>query len=347
MLVNILCLDNPLGAWDESSLQKGVGGSETAVIGLAKIMGENKHEVNIYNDVENIVNFGQVSYFPKTKPFSPADLWIVWRSPADLLKIRNKSGKKVLWLHDLMPESEVIQYQHFCDKIWVPSYYHRGYYPHIPDDKFFVCPSGLTIMSSNKKRDEHLLCYTSDYNRGLDILLDIWPNYLFAYPNDRLVIAYGTNNQEAQAKGADKVRGDNVASNSWKYRWQLFEKRFKMKGVTHVGKLNKQQLADLYEEASIMAYPSIFPETQCLVVGDALAHGCIPVTTSLGALQETNNGGYILHPDINSTSNNYLKRLIFARSEITEDSRLGAKRIAEQYAWGSLYKKINSEILNA
>jgi glycosyltransferase involved in cell wall biosynthesis len=118
-----------------------------------------------------------------------------------------------------------------------------------------------------------------------------------------------------------------------------------MDGVTHKGKLNKQELADLYEQSSIMAYPSTFPETQCQAVLDAQYHGCIPVTSSLGALQETNNGGYTLPPDVPMTSNHYLAILIGAREQVSEGRRLAAREFASVYTWKALYKRINSEIL--
>src|SRR3954466_13242112 len=127
--VNILCLDNPLGAWDESSLKTGVGGSETAVIGLATILRDKKYGVTVFNDVKSRKAFKSQNsemtchYEPKSQldeprgSFNEADTWIVWRSPKDLLKIKEKDGRKILWLHDLIPESEVMQYMHFCDKI--------------------------------------------------------------------------------------------------------------------------------------------------------------------------------------------------------------------------------------
>lgn len=348
MHVNILCLDNPLGGWTEASLKEGVGGSETAVIGLARLLGDKGHYVTVYNDVTKVTHFGSVAYVPKGhKPESrpDADTWIVWRSPKDLLAIRDRKGRKVLWLHDLVPESEVIQYMHFADTIWVPSLFHRGTYPNIPDEKFAVLPSGMIVHEAKARRDPNLFCYTSDYNRGLDILLDIWPRVLFAYPDSKLVIAYGTQTQEAIARSADKARGDDLASRSWKYRWQLLEKRMKMKGITHVGKLGKPELARLYEQASLMAYPSTFPETQCLVVLDALAHGCVPVTSALGALQETNIGGYMLPPDADMSANNYLKLLLDARENVNEGRRVAARAIAEAYRWESLYPAVKREIL--
>jgi hypothetical protein len=220
--ISIVCLNNPLGAWDESNLEKGIGGSETAAIGLARLLADNGHFVNVFNDVRHYKTFGNVVYNNKSMLDSgdaQAETWIAWRDPNTLLKLKEKSGRKILWLHDLTPESDLLPFIHLCDKIWVQSLFHRGTYPNIPDDKFVVCPSGIIPRVSTTKRKSNVLCYTSDYNRGLDILLEIWPNYKFKFPHDKLVIAYGRQTQDAVNANFDKARGDTLASRQWEYRW--------------------------------------------------------------------------------------------------------------------------------
>lgn len=348
--VAIYCSRNTLGGFDENSLKKGVGGSETNAILLAKELGKHDHEVVVFNDVAKEKVFGNVIYAPKHMAGSArADVWIVWRNPEALLDLREKTGRKVLWLHDLMPEESIMPVIHFLDVIWVQSRFHRNQYPNIPDEKFVVQPSGIGFIpvKGPTTRESHLLVYTSDYNRGLDVLLDIWPKYLFAHPHDKLVVAYGTQTQEAIAKQADEARGDTLASKQWQYRWEHLQRRMNLRGVTHVGKLSKKELAELYERASLLAYPSIFPEVQCMSVTESASHGCLPVTTGLAALQETNTTGWQLPPDFKATSNNYLQLLLAARKNISEAQRQHGRELASCYFWEALLPDIEQHILGA
>jgi glycosyltransferase involved in cell wall biosynthesis len=60
-----------------------------------------------------------------------------------------------------------------------------------------------------------------------------------------------------------------------------------MPGVNYKGYSTNDDIRKAMQEAHILAYPSIFEETSCLVMIEAGAAGCDMVTTNLGALYET------------------------------------------------------------
>jgi tetratricopeptide (TPR) repeat protein len=129
--------------WSAKSLEKGIGGSETAVIRLAKEWVEKGFKVVVYcdcGDQEGV--YDGVIYLPYFK-FNPKDhfnIFINWRSTHLAGKIKCK--KFVCDFHDLYAEESVKNYDRY-DKIFVKTNYHRSLAPSVPDEKFEVVWNGI------------------------------------------------------------------------------------------------------------------------------------------------------------------------------------------------------------
>ncbi len=346
--IAIYCKMN-LTEWDGNSLKTGIGGSETSVILLAEELAKKGHLVFVYNSVKKSRFINNVEYVPADVTDVTADLWIVWRNPETIADIKHKTGRKVLWLHDLMPEQVLMQWHNLVDTVWVQSKYHREYYPSIEDDRFSVCPSGIQyIPVSGVERDEKLLVYASDPIRGLETLLNLWPEYKMAFPKDKLVILNDWSTQEKLAARIDeKIDKEEEKTSVAEVQFLKDSYNFLVQqdGIEVLGKVSKEKLASVYEQASILAYPCNFPEVQCYTVTEAMMHGCIPVTTAQGCLQETNTGGYILPANNKATGDDFLELLIKARENVTEADRVVARDIASLYSWSNLVEKHIETIL--
>ena len=67
-------------------------------------------------------------------------------------------------------------------------------------------------------------------------------------------------------------------------------------GVVDLGRIGHTQIAKLYQEASILAYPSEFYEIDMISLSKAQASGAIPVTTDFAAMGGKQDvGGIFLH----------------------------------------------------
>lgn len=124
----------------------------------------------------------------------------------------------------------------------------------------------------------HSVGYFSSYDRGLDTLLDMWPEVLKQIPEATLDIYYGWNIY-------DKMHSINPER--MKHKWMMIRKINELQGVTEHGRVDHQTLAGRMKEIQIWAYPTEFTEIHCITALKAQEAGCIPVTTGIYALEET------------------------------------------------------------
>lgn len=132
--------------WGPESLEKGIGGSETAVIRLSEEWAKKGFKVTVYGDPGTKKEVKGVTwlpyyYFNKDDEFN---VFIQWRSAALAGKVKCK--KFLVDLHDLYSGLDFTDEQiENVDKFMVKSNYHRKLAPNIPDSKFAVISNGIDL----------------------------------------------------------------------------------------------------------------------------------------------------------------------------------------------------------
>ena len=170
--------------------------------------------------------------------------------------------------------------------------------------------------------NNHKLFYGSSYDRGLDILLKLWPKILEKYPDATLDICYGWDL-------FDKGYGNNPERMAWKER---MNKQMEQKGITHHGRVGKDKLREIRGKCKIWAYPTYFTEILCITALEAQQDGLIPVTMTLGALNESVQSGYKVEGDIYEpeVQDKWLEALFKA---MEDKPNTEGKIFATNYSW--------------
>lgn len=276
----------------DTAKTKGIGGSEEAVIHLAKRWKEAGYNVTVYNSCgHEELEFDGVKYKPEWSwNFrDKQDITILWRTPkwADY---DINSNKIFIDLHDVIPDGEFTPKRlEKIDKVFVKTNFHQTLFPSIPKDKFIVIPNGIDskVFEQELERDEKLLINTSSPDRGLATLVRLFGEVKKQVPDAKLKWAYGWN-------VFDSVHGENSVIMEWKSN---VEKAMKKNGVENLGRISHEEVAKLYLTAGIFAYPTEFAEIHCISAVKAQAGGAIPVCTDFAALEETVQFGDKVHSD--------------------------------------------------
>lgn len=291
----ILCGWGPLGNWGPKSMEKGLGGSEEAVIRIGRELWDAGYEVVVYgtpgeeagNDEESGVVYKHYWEFNSKDTF---DIFISWRSPEQFDKKIN-ARKSYLWLHDVMDKEEFIDERLAnVDRIIFVSQYHRDLYPFIPEEKCFVSGNGITPeefieLDGKFERDPHRVIYMSSHVRGLQLIYEVWDDVKKAVPEATMDIYYGWGSY-------DTVNRSNPERMAWKEK--MLHWVDKLDGVTDHGKIGHKQINEEIFKSGVWAYPCPFPEVYCITAVKAQAGGAIPVSSNFAALKETVKFGEIL-----------------------------------------------------
>ena len=267
--------------WDGSSLENGpLGGSETAVIYIARELAKLGHEVIVFSRGEPGLH-QDVLYLPfeEARAFlrtTPLDALVCSRDPLPLLWATH-AQKRVLWLHDLpqgrYPEADA----YVCVSMWQAQVYLQNKL--LPQERTRVIGNGIdpalfertaTIHDTERLQEEGInLAWTSNPERGLWHAAEVARQVRALYPNTELHVF-----------GRNDVYGWNTG-----YEHAFYPDD--MTGVTLHKPATKAHLARQLANMDFWVYPTWWPETYCIAAVEAQAAGVPVVASAFGALNET------------------------------------------------------------
>lgn len=252
------------------------------------------------------------------------------QQPYDETKIRLR------WCHDLAedPANGDLANQGWKNyhRIVFVSHWQKNSYVQaygIPLSKCVVMHNAINpIEAHNKPTDKIKLAYWSTPHRGLNILIPVFEKLCEDYDNIELDVF-----------SSFKLYG-------WEERDQpyleLFEKCKAHPKINYHGSVSNDVIRESLKETHILAYPSIWPETSCLTLMEAMSAGCLCVHSDLAALPETAANWtimYQMHEDLNQHATVFYSAL---RSSIDNLYEEGIQsRISSQQSYANIFYNWN------
>lgn len=114
-------------------------------------------------------------------------------------------------------------------------------------------------------------------------------------------------------------------------------------GITHHGRVGKEELGRIRAKCGILAYPTYFREIFMIGAMEAQQAGVVPVTMELGALPETVRGGIVVEGDILTDDGKigWLETLfgVMRREKEWRELSEKGKRHAKKYTWQKIARE--------
>ena len=316
--------------WGPHTLDKGMGGSEEAVVYLTEQMAKQGYEVTVYGEVSETITTDAGVVWKHWKKIDRRDEFntlIIWRMPQFASQFKAK--KMLIDVHDLLPEELVKPYEnaHYMFK----TQWHKDQYPAITN--YSIVANGIEAAQFKDKvaKRPFSVIYASAYYRGLETLANVWKQIKEEVPEATLDIYYGWQSWVA-----------NEGEDAFYQRMNKKLEILKDFGVTEHGRVDHKTLASKFLESKVWAYPTEFPEIFCMTAVKASLAGCKPIITDVAALAETGGPAakFIETNKISTDEYNqrkFVKAVVAALKE--EHDSTEQIKWAEKFDWSNIAKQ--------
>ncbi len=190
---------------------------------------------------------------------------------------------RILWCHDLPDDPESVHlkdggWKKFHMIVFVSHWQAQLYIQkfNIPWDKTVVIRNAIVPLPELKKpTDEVRVIYHTTPHRGLEILVPVF---------EKLASERMTTNLHLDVFSSYSIYG---WENRDKHYESLFDKIRAHPDMTYHGAVDNETVKQHVAKAHIFAYPSVWPETSCISLIEAMSGKCLCVHPDFAALPET------------------------------------------------------------
>ncbi|MBF8263310.1 MAG: hypothetical protein HW387_975 [Parachlamydiales bacterium] len=267
---------------DPDSIYSGMGGAEEAVIYVSKELAARGYRVIVYGNPKpdsihslSIANprFLDISRFKEEK----LDIGIAKCLPRLGPELRKIASKVYLWTHGYNMNLAQEHIDSYDGVLWLSQWQRDCFVRSNPSFERFKTIFGNGIDPAQfppitERKNPYSCIYATSYARGLEVLLNQWPEIKNKFPRATLDVYYGWS---------------GVSSDIQK---ELIEKLSALQelDVFEHGQVGHEELNQAYSRASFWVFPSSRePETFCISALRAQYAGAVPIVHCWGALNET------------------------------------------------------------
>ncbi len=285
--------------WSPTEIERsGLGGTETAVVRVAEELALGGYEVGVFGNVETGSHRG-VRY-GSAGEFVADDAAVLWLRMPPRSEDLGRPARSLAWVHQRdLGAGFSSRDAELLDGVLAVSAWHRDLiltaHPGLTD-RVTIVGNGVELGLFTPPEDGADRCprvlFTSQPERGLDVLLELWPAVRERVPEAELAWCYAP-------------VYDRIADRGWvaDHRQRVADLA-DQPGATPLGPLPKPELAELMRNSSVWAHPSwatpfsaFFDETSCIAAMEAQATGLCVVASAWGALPETIRVGELIDPE--------------------------------------------------
>lgn len=293
--------------------ERGIGGSETMVVELARRLAAQGHRVRVYTSVgrwgEGVYDGVEYRLTEKTPNAESCDVLVAWRDASQLAQ-PVRAHARMLWVHDIFAGNAAHKYMLLADRVLGLSRWHCDFleqHHNLPVAQIERTRNGIDLARFDEAvaRNPKKIVSSSSPDRGLPVLLKVWPQIRARVPDAELHVFYGfdtwrkiatARNDEAQLRAIDQLEQRAA---------QLAEH-----GVSMRGRVDQKTLAREFLSAGVWAAPTWFTETSCITAMEAQAAGLRCVTSAIAALNETVGEDFGVLIDGDWLSDEYQKKFV-------------------------------------
>lgn len=334
--------------------ERPLGGTETALIHLARNLHERGHEVKVFTSHD-----APPPSPPESPQYLPASALPLAGGCDVLVVVQQCTGvfhgveaKKVLYWTGDGPEQFTTfgigdeRFKQRTDLILAVTNWHAQSLSSksgFPVERIRVIRNAVVIRDFEEQveRVPHRLIYTSAPHRGLHLALNAFDVIRKSVQDAELHVFSGFElyDRERPFSGPQKAIFED-----------LKERCKNTEGCSLHGNILQHELAKEYLKSSLYLYPASVPETSCITAIEAKAAGCPAIVSSLGGLPETvGKGGIVISGE--PSSEVFLQQFTSAALTLLNDKKAWAKvssqainEAKEHYSWNLVTDRFEASI---
>jgi glycosyltransferase involved in cell wall biosynthesis len=291
------------GPFDPKGLyeSQGLTGSESFFFNTAWGLSEIGYQVDVFCDVAKLhrsPELGGIHVYPlDTKMGDDYDAYLTWNEPDLLRELKTSDPKKITICAQQLNDFDSYTkpgFEQTIDAFVFPSETHRNYMlgiTKIDEKKTRVIPNSINLefyepREGRHRRNPHSIVWASSPDRGLHVLLEIFPKIRQKVPDAILKIFYRFEPWYQGVKNAMTPNGQRA-----RYIKECIDQlgRYGENGVFLIGPIGNKEMAKELLASKVLAYtcePFRFTEGFSVTIMDACAAGCVPIISDVDAIGE-------------------------------------------------------------
>ena len=348
----IICIvtDGGWEPWSGKDILKGLGGSETWVIETARHINVSGYNVCVFCNTKSSEFFEGVGYNPielfHTFIANTIVEHVIVSRFSEYIPVALKGhAKNVSFIfHDTLSPEMVIPNDPKLKNIFGLTEWHsnliKNSFPSLVS-KIEYSNYGIDQSHFHTIKVKNSFIYSSFPNRGLLILLKMWPQIISSFPDATLNIYCNLEHDTPAGVWVNKVEPEMM--NEIKTLLKVMKR-----GITVHGWVNKETLSAAWKSSEYWLYPCIFEETFCLTAMEAAISKTFIITNHLAALAETvGDRGLIVHG--NPREHQWQDQVITALKSLDDSSKETLLELNYQWAkersWKSQTEKFLKKLI--